>query len=673
MKWTRLFGLCLLISIPRYLAAQSEPGNPASGLEVRLALYRLFGTNACTADSFAKITSDNGRMAISENFALLDGNVRIELGSSQFKNVGLSQVDAFQYGFDKVMIFRADLQLCYTVFPQLKAYVVARAPTNGTASSDGVRMEERGQEEVEGHACVKRLAVLSGASGRKQEVLCWFARDLKDFPVCIQFKEGAQIETTTYRNLQFSPPDRTLFEPPRDFTLCRDMEEVMKRLDSMELATPVISNRAYATEESMAALIKFTLHSGTNRAIGSNTASGFGLGNAPIPAMQIALGSGDNPLVSMFGVSQANSNDLFFAQINQISRLGTVWLTSQDGKLRRAIEISTNSAPKILRVEGQQEKYEEVRAAFFSAAEPPPWEDAPHPLHVAAEFGPLADIEGILKRDEKAINSLDEMGNTPLNCAVVQEREDVADFLLAHGADPNIPNRNGLTPLEQASSRGKEAGLALAKLLIAHGAQINPTNKTEFSTPPLEWAVSSDNLELVNLLLAHGASVKSATTNGDTPLHTAAERGDLEIAESLVKHGADANAAITGGTTPLHLAAEGGFVELAKLLLSHGAEINRTNGNGMTPLLYSAGRGAERNGPACFELLLAKGGSLDAADDRGNTALHLAVNYSNEAVVESLLNHGVIVNATTKSGQTPLKLAKKPKIAELLRQRGAKE
>jgi len=88
MKAMLLLGLCLLISVPRFLAAQVEPESPASSLAVRFALNRLFGSNACTAEAITKITSDNGRMAIAENFALLDGNVRIESGSSQFKNPG---------------------------------------------------------------------------------------------------------------------------------------------------------------------------------------------------------------------------------------------------------------------------------------------------------------------------------------------------------------------------------------------------------------------------------------------------------------------------------------------------------------------------------------------------------------------------------------------------------
>jgi hypothetical protein len=96
------------------------------------------------------------------------------------------------------------------------------------------------------------------------------------------------------------------------------------------------------------------------------------LGSGPIPSKQIAFGSKDSPLVSFFGISQVNSNDLFFAQVDQNTRTGTVWLTSPSGKLRGAILTSTNGAPKTLATEGQEESYQELRAEFFSASEPPP-------------------------------------------------------------------------------------------------------------------------------------------------------------------------------------------------------------------------------------------------------------------------------------------------------------
>jgi ankyrin repeat protein len=93
----------------------------------------------------------------------------------------------------------------------------------------------------------------------------------------------------------------------------------------------------------------------------------------------------------------------------------------------------------------------------------------------------------------------------------------------------------------------------------------------------------------------------------------------------------------------------------------------------MTPLLYAAGRGTERKGSACFEFLLSKGANLDSVDERGDSALHIAAYYANATVIESLLRHAVNVNSTNKTGKTALKLARNPKIVEILRQHGARE
>lgn len=73
MKSLILFSLWLVISLPRHLAAQEQAQSPASSLAVRFALNQLFGTNACTAEAFTKVTSDYERMAIAENFTLQDG------------------------------------------------------------------------------------------------------------------------------------------------------------------------------------------------------------------------------------------------------------------------------------------------------------------------------------------------------------------------------------------------------------------------------------------------------------------------------------------------------------------------------------------------------------------------------------------------------------------------
>ena len=640
---------------------------------------QLYGSNACTARRTVKLSNDAFKESLTEDFVLLDGKTRLEIDTSQLKHQGIPPAGKRQMGIDKeVIIQRPDLKATYLVFPRLKSYVKRQlSPDEAAVLDKGTKLEktELGREEVDGHPCVKDKVILTTGDGQKHEVLVWLASDLKGFPVKVQLTDRGTIETTTFQEAQFIKPDAKLFEPPPGFTEYSDFMEMMEatqRGRSAELAStnvPVIN----VAGDQIAAVADFTLQKGTNRPISSATAKAFGLGDEKLPATQIMLARKGETTLHFFGVSARNTNDLFVARVDRNTRAGTVWLTSREGEIRATIVTSTNAAPEVVPNARYAEAFAKEAGLFIEFTAPPPWESVPHPLNVAAQFGSLQDVEKVLKQDPTALNMQDEEGMTPLAGAVVQAQVDVVRLLLEKGADPNIPNKNGLTPLEHACGRDQAAGMALAELLVARGAAVNPTNKTDWRIPLLEWAISSDNAELVKFLIEHGADVKAKSPNGDTPLHTAADRGDMEIAELLVACGADVNAKIIGGTTPLHKAAWGGGEAMVKFLLSKGAEADAKRTDGVTPLLEAAGPGAERHGKGCVELLLAKGADVHATDEHGDTPLHKAAYYGNKEVIECLLAHGAPINATNKNGQTPLQVAKKPDIIRSLREHGAKQ
>jgi len=314
------------------------------------------------------------------------------------------------------------------------------------------------------------------------------------------------------------------------------------------------------------------------------------------------------------------------------------------------------------------DEFEEEINLYLQFVTPPPWEDAPHPLNVVAKVGDVSDVEKVFEHNPEAINTQDDEGMTPLACAIVQEQMDVVRFLLDKGADPNIPDKNGDTPLGLAASRNKTNGTPLCILLLAKGAEVNPTNNTKYRIPPLSWAVSSGNTELVKILLTRGADPKARDGN---ILRSAASGGDTEIVEMLITHGADPKA-LSDGMTPLHDASEGGRDEVVKLLLAKGAEVNAKRFDGATPLMSAADRGHK----TCVEILLAKGASINAIDDKGNTPLHWAVARENKEMVEILLAHGADINLKNKESQTPMQFAARwhqPSMVELLHQHGAKE
>ena len=93
----------------------------------------------------------------------------------------------------------------------------------------------------------------------------------------------------------------------------------------------------------------------------------------------------------------------------------------------------------------------------------------------------------------------------------------------------------------------------LVKLLVKCGADIiNAQNLCNWA--PYHEVSYCGKLDVVQLLLAHGASVYLRDDNGDAPLHKALQSGILDIVELRVKCGATVNSPEESGLSPPHQA-----------------------------------------------------------------------------------------------------------------------
>ncbi|MBV9123142.1 MAG: ankyrin repeat domain-containing protein [Planctomycetes bacterium] len=119
---------------------------------------------------------------------------------------------------------------------------------------------------------------------------------------------------------------------------------------------------------------------------------------------------------------------------------------------------------------------------------------------------------------------------------------------------------------------------ALVRLLIDLGANVNPQANDGF--PPLHLLVDvpnsfrADSLQIAAMVLEAGADIEQRGINDWTPLHRAANAGNLDMVRLLVEHGADLNARtrIDGHETPIMEAALRGQVEVIEYLLQKGAD-----------------------------------------------------------------------------------------------------
>jgi ankyrin repeat protein len=160
------------------------------------------------------------------------------------------------------------------------------------------------------------------------------------------------------------------------------------------------------------------------------------------------------------------------------------------------------------------------------------------------------------------INKIGTRGVTALYVAVVNQRYDAVQFLIDHGADVNIPNDEGATPLMQAAFFIHD--IKMLKLLIDHGARVNEVGNKKVSA--LQIATRGGYEEIIAFLLAKQANPNLADKNGFTALMEAVNNKNTAICALLLKAGADCTLKNNKGYTALEMANYYGFQEISNLL-----------------------------------------------------------------------------------------------------------
>ncbi|KAM0454877.1 hypothetical protein ACHAPV_008251 [Trichoderma viride] len=116
------------------------------------------------------------------------------------------------------------------------------------------------------------------------------------------------------------------------------------------------------------------------------------------------------------------------------------------------------------------------------------------------------------------------------------------------------------------AERGHEA---IVKLLLDNGAEIEVRNSG--GQTPLSYAAERCKEAIVKLLLEKGAEVEAKDNRGRTPLSFAAERGHGAIVKLLLDEGAEIEANDNSGQTPLSFAVRNRHEGMIKLLFDKGA------------------------------------------------------------------------------------------------------
>ncbi len=188
-------------------------------------------------------------------------------------------------------------------------------------------------------------------------------------------------------------------------------------------------------------------------------------------------------------------------------------------------------------------------------------------LHQAVQLG-LVDIVQLLLERGADPNLRDGDGDSPLHLAILNHHAQIIRQLLNQGADPNAINDDGNTPLLLASESGDRH---IVRLLLDKGADPNLRDKSDNSV--LHLAIGKGYEPVVAMLLNQEADPNAINDDGNTPLLLASESGYQHIVGLLLNKGADPNLG-TDGCLPLHLATKEGYKDIVGMLLDKGANPN---------------------------------------------------------------------------------------------------
>ncbi|KAK4172395.1 putative ankyrin repeat protein [Triangularia setosa] len=264
-------------------------------------------------------------------------------------------------------------------------------------------------------------------------------------------------------------------------------------------------------------------------------------------------------------------------------------------------------------------------------------------LHAAALFSDAEMAKLVFEHDYR-LNDRDVNGFSPLHFAVIANHLDVVEFLLANGAEVEIPNNIGATPLMFTRH------IDTARVLLRNGANWDYHIAPYKPLTALTVAAFSGYHEIVRVLLDKGAPVsahamKYATCNGHSQVIQVLVDNDVPV---------DIPLDLKSGTTALAIAAGAGHSDIASILLNTGASLYPKHPFLGSMLSATSFGGENMVFEACWEQEPSMQHEKDAY---GRTALHFAALGGKEKMAAKLLSLGYKASTKDCQGRNALHFA----------------
>uniref|UniRef100_A0A8C2JXK7 Ankyrin repeat and SOCS box containing 2a, tandem duplicate 1 n=1 Tax=Cyprinus carpio TaxID=7962 RepID=A0A8C2JXK7_CYPCA len=257
------------------------------------------------------------------------------------------------------------------------------------------------------------------------------------------------------------------------------------------------------------------------------------------------------------------------------------------------------------------------------------------PLHESAYYGSVKCLKILLQAKPETINKRTNKSQTPLMLAVCRNHVSCVEYLLEHGADPNLANSQWETPLYKACDKANEA---IVELLLRFGA--SPIKACVQGGTPLHEAVRNKKLKISKMLIKAGAKLCARNIYGIDSVFMAAQCNAAEVLKYLIYKGGNINTQANDKASALFEASKNGNAEAVEILLSKRADVNIANKTGLLPIHVAA-----KNGYDSIVAMLIPRTSMVKVRCSGISSLHFAAENNRDGVLEILIEAGYDVNA----------------------------
>uniref|UniRef100_A0ABD2XL24 Uncharacterized protein n=1 Tax=Trichogramma kaykai TaxID=54128 RepID=A0ABD2XL24_9HYME len=204
-------------------------------------------------------------------------------------------------------------------------------------------------------------------------------------------------------------------------------------------------------------------------------------------------------------------------------------------------------------------------------------------FHVACKYGFKDVVKKFLelRQDPNCLNQ--KFVDPPLHLALKHQHEDVAELLLRSGADANLANKDGLTPLHIiiCHSYDDDSVNSFFEINDDIGQKVRIDARDKLGRTPLHFALNRYRETVAKWLLVSGANPNLADEDGSTPLHTICKRGgDGDLVKTFFNTSKWANRPVEVdardklGRTPLQWAVANLLSDVVDVLLENGADLS---------------------------------------------------------------------------------------------------